>query len=141
MCRALRRAVSFDMSVFDNVAMGRYDGDGEDVGKEVTRVVDACRAALIHEFVRDLLEEYEMRLGNGGANLSGGQKQRLAIARAKLRNPTVLSQSEDAGHNLGDDRYEGVEEPPSDYLRRVSPMYVLSFKFKFIHSMFYFRRT
>jgi len=53
------------MSVFDNVALGRYDGDGEDVGKEVTRVVDACRAALIHEFVRDLPERYKIsRLGN-----------------------------------------------------------------------------
>jgi ATP-binding cassette subfamily B (MDR/TAP) protein 1 len=78
--------ILFDMSVHDNVAMGRVDGG------EVTReeVVDACRAALMHEFVRDLPDGYETKLGNGGANLSGGQKQRLAIARAKLRNPSVL---------------------------------------------------
>jgi len=44
----------------------------------------------MHEFVRDLPEGYDTKLGNGGANLSGGQKQRLAIARAKLRNPSVL---------------------------------------------------
>ena len=77
--------ILFDMSVHDNVAMGRPDG-------QATReeVIEACRAALIHEFVRDLPEGYETKLGNGGANLSGGQKQRLAIARAKLRNPSVL---------------------------------------------------
>lgn len=77
--------ILFDMSVHDNVAMGRPDG-------QATReeVVEACRAALMHEFVRDLPDGYDTKLGNGGANLSGGQKQRLAIARAKLRNPSVL---------------------------------------------------
>ncbi|KZP20359.1 ABC transporter-like protein, partial [Athelia psychrophila] len=44
----------------------------------------------MHEFVRDLPEGYETRLGTGGASLSGGQRQRLAIARAKLRDPSVL---------------------------------------------------
>jgi len=87
--------ILFDRSVHDNVAMGRLrrHGDGEEEEEnEVSReeVVDACRAALMHEFVRDLPEGYDTRLGNGGANLSGGQKQRLAIARAKLRDPSVL---------------------------------------------------
>jgi ATP-binding cassette subfamily B (MDR/TAP) protein 1 len=86
--------ILFDRSVHDNVAMGRLrrHGDGEEEENEVSReeVVDACRAALMHEFVRDLPEGYDTRLGNGGANLSGGQKQRLAIARAKLRDPSVL---------------------------------------------------
>ncbi|KAF8508728.1 P-loop containing nucleoside triphosphate hydrolase protein [Hysterangium stoloniferum] len=74
--------VLFDMSVHDNVSMG----------SEATReqVVNACRVALMHEFVRDLPQGYETRLGTGGASLSGGQKQRLAIARAWIRDPTVL---------------------------------------------------
>ncbi|KAF9462182.1 P-loop containing nucleoside triphosphate hydrolase protein [Collybia nuda] len=79
--------VIFEGSVFDNVAVG-LAGTGKDATRE--EVMDACRAALMHEFVRDLPEGYETMLGNGGAGLSGGQKQRLAIARAKLRNPTVL---------------------------------------------------
>ncbi|KAF8238531.1 hypothetical protein L208DRAFT_1216621, partial [Tricholoma matsutake] len=56
-------------------------------------VEEACRAALFHEFVRDLSDGYEMILRGGraaGVALSGGQKQRLAIARASWRNLIVL---------------------------------------------------
>lgn len=44
----------------------------------------------MHEFVKDLLEGYDTKLGNEVANLSVGQKQRLAIARTKLRDPSVI---------------------------------------------------
>lgn len=83
--------ILFDMSVHDNVAIGVVGSNHRDP-KDVSRaeVVEACTAALIHEFVRDLPDGYETKLGTGGANLSGGQKQRLAIARAQLRNPSVL---------------------------------------------------
>ncbi|KDQ51622.1 hypothetical protein JAAARDRAFT_40847 [Jaapia argillacea MUCL 33604] len=86
--------ILFDMTVHDNVAMGVASsslGGGrrpEDVTRE--EVVEACRVALMYEFVRDLPDGYDTMLGSGGAGLSGGQKQRLAIARAKLRNPSVL---------------------------------------------------
>ncbi|KAF5351575.1 hypothetical protein D9758_007220 [Tetrapyrgos nigripes] len=71
----------------------------------VTRaeVVNACRAALMHEFIRDLPDGYDTILADdegaedgssdndkGGIRLSGGQKQRLSLARACLRNPRVL---------------------------------------------------
>ena len=83
----------FDVSVHDNVAMGLLGGgEGTRTYAHATRaeVVSACRVALLHEFIRDLPEGYDTRLGTGGANLSGGQKQRLAIARAWMRDPTVL---------------------------------------------------
>lgn len=53
---------------------------------------EACRAALIHEFVRDLPQGYDTLIGGGaGIGLSSGQLQRLSIARARLlRNPTAL---------------------------------------------------
>ncbi|KAK7020522.1 P-loop containing nucleoside triphosphate hydrolase protein [Favolaschia claudopus] len=78
--------ILFDMSVFDNVALGAAGG------RPVTReeVKEACVSALMHEFVRDLPDGYDTMLGTNGASLSGGQKQRLAIARARLRDPTVL---------------------------------------------------
>lgn len=81
--------ILFDMSVHDNVALGLAGGSNERVATR-EEVVEACRAALMHDFVRDLPDGYDTKLGTGGASLSGGQKQRLAIARAKLRNPTVL---------------------------------------------------
>ncbi|KAJ7219370.1 P-loop containing nucleoside triphosphate hydrolase protein [Mycena pura] len=77
--------ILFDMSVFDNVALG---AGGRSVSRE--EVKQACVSALMHEFVRDLPDGYDTMLGTSGANLSGGQKQRLAIARAYLRDPTVL---------------------------------------------------
>jgi len=84
--------ILFDMSVHDNVAMGLAGSDSGRKPSDATReeVIAVCRSALMHDFVRDLPDGYDTMLGNGGANLSGGQKQRLAIARAFMRNPTVL---------------------------------------------------
>ena len=75
-------------TLFENVAIGARLEEGQ-VRRE--SVEEACRAALMHEFIRDLPHGYETILGGGvGVGLSGGQKQRLSMARAKLRNPTVL---------------------------------------------------
>lgn len=94
--------ILFDMSVHDNVAMGLAGaadpnpdpktGAMKRVPEDVTReqVEEACKMAMIHDFVMSLPEGYDTILGTGGSSLSGGQRQRLAIARARIRDPTVL---------------------------------------------------
>ncbi|KAI8141628.1 putative ABC transporter protein [Fennellomyces sp. T-0311] len=78
--------VLFDMSIGDNIRFGI--DEGQDVTQE--QVEEAARAANIHQFVTELPDGYDTRVGDKGSQLSGGQKQRIAIARALIRKPKVL---------------------------------------------------
>ena len=53
-------------------------------------IVEAARAANIHDFVADLPSGYETIVGERGYRLSGGEKQRIAIARVILKDPRIL---------------------------------------------------
>lgn len=72
----------FDLSVMDNIRLGRPTASDEEV-------VAVCKAAAL-EFVDQLPEGIHTVIGTGGQRLSGGQRQRVALARALLRNPRFL---------------------------------------------------
>ena len=78
-----QEAFLFDGTLAENIRYGRQDATPEEV-------VEAARAANIHEFITELPEGYDTQVGDRGAQLSGGQRQRITIARAILRDPQIL---------------------------------------------------
>ncbi len=73
----------FSQSVAENISYGRPNATDQEI-------INAARAARAHEFITELQDGYDTRVGERGVTLSGGQKQRVAIARALLTNPRIL---------------------------------------------------
>lgn len=78
-----QETVLFDATVAENIRTGRPDASDADVRR-------AAELAGAHEFIASLPQGYETRLGRAGGKLSVGQKQRLSIARALVRDSSVL---------------------------------------------------
>ena len=73
----------FNSSVRDNIAVSRPTATMDEI-------IRAARLAGAHDFILELKEGYDTKVGERGDALSGGQRQRVAIARALLTNPPIL---------------------------------------------------
>jgi ATP-binding cassette subfamily B protein len=89
--RSLRRAVAvvsddpflFSATVAENIAYARPDAS-------IGEIEQAARRAQAQEFIEQLPQGLDTRVGERGLSLSGGQRQRVAIARALLADPRIL---------------------------------------------------
>lgn len=75
--------VLFNDTIGYNIAYGNPNATQE-------QIVQAAKAARIHDFVSRLPDGYDTQVGERGLKLSGGEKQRVAIARTLLKNPPIL---------------------------------------------------
>ncbi len=79
----LQKNVLFSGTIRENLRWGNKEATDEEL-------VRACEAAQADEFIRQLPNGYDTYIERGGTNVSGGQKQRLCIARALLKQPSIL---------------------------------------------------
>lgn len=78
-----QEVILFDLSIFDNIAIGKLNATKEEV-------IEAAKKARCHDFISALPNGYETRIGEMGVKLSGGEKQRISIARMILKNAPIL---------------------------------------------------
>ena len=78
-----QESILFNDTIFNNIAFGIDQPDEQSV-------IDAAKIANAHDFILQTSDGYQTVIGEHGSKLSGGQKQRLSIARAILKNPTIL---------------------------------------------------
>ena len=87
----LRRQIAYDPqepylfqgSIAENIRMGRPDATEEEIR-------EAAKQAHAHDFIMEFPEGYDTTVGERGNNLSGGQRQRIAIARAILKDTSII---------------------------------------------------
>jgi subfamily B ATP-binding cassette protein MsbA len=81
--KVTQETVLFNDTVRNNIAYGQPD-------VPMSKVEEAARMALAHDFILNMPDGYNTKIGEKGTRLSGGERQRLAIARAILKNAPIL---------------------------------------------------
>ena len=73
----------FAGTIYDNIAYAKP-------GATIAEVIAAAKAANAHDFIMQTADGYNTIIGENGHSISGGERQRLAIARAIIKNPSIL---------------------------------------------------
>jgi len=100
----------FDDTIFNNIRYGRRQASREEV-------IEAARKAQAHEFItRELPRGYDTVAGDMGSRLSGGQRQRIALARAILRDPSIIILDE-ATSQVDLESEQAIQEVLEEFIR------------------------
>jgi ATP-binding cassette subfamily B protein len=131
---SLRRAIGvvsqdphlFHESIGDNLRYANPDASDDEL-------VEAARAARIHDTIAALPDGYDTVVGERGYRLSGGEKQRLAIARLLLKNPCIMVLDEATSHL--DNENEALIQAALDHAMRDRTAIVIAHRLSTIRSV------
>jgi len=101
--------ILFNSSVEENIAYGKEDAKEDEI-------IEAAKIACIHQFILSLPRGYKTIVGEKGAKLSGGERQRISLARAVLRNPSLLLLDE-AVSNLNENYVNSIYDALGSFLK------------------------
>lgn len=73
----------FDLSIKENIRIGNKDASDEEI-------VEVCKKSACHDFIMNLSDGYNTKVGEAGKHLSGGERQRISIARAMIKNAPIV---------------------------------------------------
>lgn len=89
----------FSDTIEENIALGKPGATKE-------QVEEAAKAARCHDFIMELPDGYQTKIGDGGVYLSGGEQQRVSIARAILKNAPILILDEASAYADAENEHE-----------------------------------